>query len=143
MNNKSNSCCSDPQKKRRPIIGRRFTHYPSGNPACIYPVQIRFRQCGKLPTSANQSVFLSLIWHSCQSHYSMCSIPKLLFKTIEKILADMTSMTSIGIEKCDLDRGYLTNITERLKNLINFHEAALKKCKNHFQCTSCHTCNNS
>jgi len=102
MNNYMRLHGSGKQKKWRSIHDRLFLHYPSGIPACIYPVQIRFRQSGQLPTSAIQSVFLSLIWRSCQSHASLCSIPKLFVYSLKKILANTGFITSFILKKCEL-----------------------------------------
>ena len=128
MKNKTKWRRDSRQKKRRPVRDRLFLHYPSGIPARIYPVQIRFRQCGQLPTSAIQSVFLSLIWQSSQSHGSLCSIPKQLSVSMGKILANITSITSFIIKKCELVGCKFYDINVKSKalviKLINTHETA-------------------
>jgi len=122
---------NDQQKKRRSIPDRHLLQYPSSNPACIYPVQIRFRLIGKHLASAKQSFNLSLIWHTCHSHLSLCNIPKFISMLLIITLAYQDAKTRSGMEKCDLIREYKLAMYEKLEHLllylVLFNEIALKQ----------------
>jgi hypothetical protein len=128
------------QKKRRSIHDRHLLQYPSSIPACVYPVQIRLRKNGKRPTSAIQSLYLSLIWRTCHLHFSLCNIPKLISLSLTKTLAYVVMMTRIPIKKCDSGREYILDVLKKLNHLfitiVFYYEIALKKCSCKYACST-------
>lgn len=126
---------SNIQKKGRSVPDRHLLQCPSSIPACIYPVQIRFRKNGGLPASADQFLYLSLIWHTCHLHFSLCNIPKSISLSL-KTLAYIDTMTRIRIKKCDSGGEYFSNLPTQLIHiiisLVFYDEIAPKECNANF-----------